>query len=330
MRKLKVFTALSLAICLVLVSQISLFGAPSNIRVTKFFMGKRNYLINGVGQAADAAPCVVKGSAMISLRCAVYAVGLTENDFVVSQSPAGAVIAISRPYIQKKVTVKDVVYFRVGKNDFYINDPKTAGKLEAPVQIVGGKAMLPIRTTIQALGGLCYGDPKENSVTVVTCVKPLVSPLQAAKKLVLRENDKKAVIIGMDGKARAVSSPAPACIGQPPVGWMLDGVQYLRLWGIGVESVFFDLERGGLMVRGFTGPGKASYLYFYPGQKQTIDSLNRRYPDASQLEGVDPFRSSGGKFLAGRAVLNAPELIFGGRISSEYIMEKQTLNIEWK
>ncbi|MGE5418038.1 MAG: stalk domain-containing protein [Acidobacteriota bacterium] len=330
MKKLRIIAALATAICLVLVSQVSLFGAPSNVQVAKFFMGKRSCLVNGVGQAADAAPCVVKGTTMISLRCAVYAVGLTENDFVVSQSPAGTVIAISRPYVQNKVSVKDVVYFTVGKSDFYINSPKTAGKLEAPVQIIGGKAMMPFRSTIQALGGLCYGDPKEKSITVVTWVKPLATPQQVTKKLVLRENDKKAVVTGIDGKTRTISGPAPACIGQPPVGWMLDAVQYLKLWGVPAESVFYDPVRGGLMMRGMNGPGKATYIYFYTGQKQALDSLNRRYPDASQLMGVDPFRNSGGKFLAGRAVLCAPELLFGGRITSEYILEKQTLNVEWK
>ncbi|MDH7579157.1 MAG: stalk domain-containing protein, partial [Bacillota bacterium] len=139
--------------------------------------------------------------------------------------------------------------------DYILNGWDYTAKLDVPAEVVPpGRTMVPFRAAVHALGGLAFWDGKEQSVTVVTWEKPPEPVEQTVKKVEVTLDKVEAEVTYLDSATKTVKTEKPAGIDfirpNGNHGYMLDAIEWFRLWGIPEEAMLFDPARGGLIVRG--------------------------------------------------------------------------------
>lgn len=174
--------------------------------------------------------------------------------------------------------------------------------------------MLPFRAVVQALGGLCFWDEKEQSVTIVTWRETPPPTKQTVKKVTVYKGKNYADVVYVDGQQKRVYTEKPAMIHDPrDGGWTLDVIEWFRLWGVPDENILFDPQRGGIAVRAASGaiPCKASgYIYFYQGETKAWNNFYERSVFSKQANPLQCFMKDG-RIYSGAAAKNAVMWMFG-------------------
>lgn len=292
-------------------------GDPG-VRIVKFYIGQKYYEVNGVRQSMDVAPYIKSGRTLLPLRYVGYALGLQDKDIewngVVKQA------SLKRWYGTGEYDY-DEITFRTGSDrsmaDYILNGWDYTAKLDVPAEIAPpGRVMVPFRAAVHALGGLAFWDGKERSVTVVTWEKPPAPVEQTVKKVQCTLDKAEATVTYLDGTTKTVKTEKPAGIDfirpNGNHGYMLNAVEWFKLWGIPDEAMLFDPVRGGLIVRGaathnnpLDGFDKETptYCVFYAGEKQLWDAFFKRYPTKKEhLDSADPMYVEDGALYGGYGV----------------------------
>jgi len=291
-------------------------GDPE-VMVARFWVGKAYYELDGVRHDMDVAPYVKNGRTLLPLRYAGYALGLDPRD--VEWDPEKKQAKLKRCYVGK--TKYDYVAFTQDSKKFTVNG-WPYGKLDVPAEIVPpGRFMLPMRAAVHALGGLCFWDGKDQSVTVVTWrVAPEPVKL-SVKRVEVPEGSLTAKVTYTDGRTEEVRLDRPVAINLPENndGFMIEAIGYWKLWNIPESAMLFDPVRGGIIVRGGAGGFincEMTYQAYYAGDKGRWGCFYDRWPsEDSPLS--DPMYVKDGGFWGDNAVNWAPVKLWGVEMSRD-------------
>ena len=299
-------------------------GDPE-VMVARFWVGKAYYELDGVRHDMDVAPYVKNGRTLLPLRYAGYALGLDPRD--VEWDPEKKQAKLKRWHSGK--TKYDYVAFTQDSKKFTVNG-WPYGKLDVPAEIVPpGRFMLPMRAAVHALGGLCFWDGKDQSVTVVTWrVAP--EPVKLMVKEVSVPRDKAEATVTYIDPERTEKIVTERPVATSELGFSLDTVEYLKLWGIPEKAMLFDPVRGGFLVRGGAGRFircEAPYLALYAGDKGWWGSFYDRWPP-EDAEWEDPMVVRDGIFWGGNAVKCVAVHLWGVRASGPDVNGILTTRIE--
>ncbi len=317
-------------------------GDPG-VKIVKFYIGQKYYDVNGVRQTMDVAPYVKDGRTLLPIRYVGYAMGLQEKD--VDWNSAVRQASLKRWYGTGEYDYDEIV-FRTGsdrsKADYILNGWDYTAKLDVPAEIAPpGRIMVPFRAAVHALGGLAFWDGKERSVTVVTWEKPPAPVKQTVKKVQCTLNKAEATVTYLDGTTKTVKTEKPAAISftrpNGNAGYMMNAVEWLKLWGIPEDSMLLDPARGGLIVRGGAMHNNplmekdlrqmTTYTVFYVGEKQLWEGFFKRHPVKKEdLDKADLMYVKDGAFYGDCAVEESPVYLFGG---SGWYGEKTSIGENW-
>ncbi|MGE5403833.1 MAG: copper amine oxidase N-terminal domain-containing protein, partial [Candidatus Saccharibacteria bacterium] len=298
---------------------------------------KNYYEVNGARQLIDCAPYIKNGRTMLPLRYIGYALGLQEKDIEYRQTADGKTCYLRRPYIRNGQKGSDEFITVVGKKDFILNGWEGYGKLDVPPEMVKGRTMVPFRAAVQALGGLCYWNSWNKSVTIVTWAEnPNPIPMPDVKKVEVTLDSREAKVTTSSG-TKIVYTDRPALMTTTGTRCMLDVVQLLKLWGVPDNAILFDEKRGGLAVRGtalnrsfYDSHASAGYVYFYSGTKQAWESFNQQFPKMSEVPKCDPIYAKNGRFYADIPACYCPGARKGGESKCYWTNNNNVLVVEVK
>lgn len=319
-------------------------GDPG-VRTAKFWVGKPYYEVNGVKHEMDVAPYVQDGRTLLPVRYVGYALGISEKDIdwnsAVQQAP------LKRWYGTGEFDY-DEITFRTGddrsKADYILNGWDYTAKLDVPAQVAPpGRIMVPFRAAVHALGGLAFWDGHDKSVTVVTWEKPPAPVEQTIYKVQCTLEKPEADVTCMDGTSRKVKTAQPVFIGitrpNGNPGYMINAIEWLKLWGIPEKAILFDPVRGGLAVRGAATHNNplygfnrktTTYCTFYVGDKQLWEGFFDRYPKAKgEIKSADPIYVKNGTLYGDIEVIGTPWHLWraGGSGSFDGEDENTTLTV---
>ncbi|MGE5417055.1 MAG: copper amine oxidase N-terminal domain-containing protein [Acidobacteriota bacterium] len=337
MRKLGI---LILVIVLLTASMAYPSAAPADssaMRVAEFYIGRTTYNINGVPQIMDCAPYIKNGRTMLPLRYVGYALGLQDKDMEYRQTWDGKTITLHRSYVRDGKAGFDEFQSIVGKKEFRLNGWGGYGLLDVPPELIKGRTMVPFRAAVQALGGLCYWNPASKCVTIVTWAdNPNPVPMPSIVKVSMKIDSTEAKVTDKNGTTKTVHTNRPACITHN--GYILDVMEYLKLWGIPESAILYDEKRGGMAVRGtafskafYDAKPSAPYVYFYVGQKQGWDGFSQLIPSNKELSTVinpEPIYKDQGRMYAGRAATIASGYLIGRNVHFEWDNSETVYTVE--
>lgn len=310
-------------------------GDPG-VRISKFYIGQKYYDINGTRYTMDVAPYVKSGRTLLPMRYVGYALGLPDKNIIWSNTVTGGTATLRRDYVREGRPFFDEFQVKPKSTVITLNGWDRWGRLDVPAETIPpGRIMLPFRAAVQALGGLCFWNGTEQSVTIVTWEKAPNPVPQTVTKVEATQNKAEATVTYLDGTRKTITCAQPPNIGFE-TGYILNTVEWLKAWGIPEEAMLMDPVRGGLAVRGaalskgfYDGRPSASYVYFYVGDKQLYDSFGQRDPK-KDLYKYSAFEIEDGKFLAGAAAAGAPNALFGGSFEYDWTSDKSTLIAQFK
>lgn len=254
--------------------------SPDQARVVKFWIGKTYYEVDGQRKTMDVAPYVEKDRTMMPIRYLAESLG---PNATVEWNPQSQQVTAKRG--------TDVVSLHIGNNSMDVGFLARAATLELPPVLKDGRTMLPYRAVAQALGALVFWDNATQCVTVETW-KELPPPVkQTVKKVTVYKNQKKADVVGLDGKTETVTTDRPAMTTDNPndPGFTLDVVEWFKLWGIPESAMLYDPVRGGIAIRGSaysSSSRSAGYIYFYNGDKYCWDNGYAKSSDKSTVNNI--------------------------------------------
>jgi hypothetical protein len=274
----------------------------------------------------DATPYIKNGRVLIPLRYMGYALGLSDSDVKWDNDNRQATLTRGQIWVRfmiRKSSGNPVKYSN--PNDLaYLNSSQwmVNGFLGMPLdvnpEINNGRTMVPFRAASQALGGMCFWDPNERSVTLETWEKlpdplPPMSQLRIYSVKVNRSTPVAEVTYAnidqrgkwIPGKTVQVNLDRPAYISDDK-GWNIDAVQWFKAWGIPDSDMILDLQRGGLLVRGaYIKDGSslmnttgANFGYIYVGSVKGYDGLGNEIWYSVDT-GADPAFIKNGELIAG-------------------------------
>lgn len=147
-------TSLFLFLILFSLSSCLILAVPAFAREARFFIGLRNYWLDGDSKAMDVAPFIKDGRTYIPLRYAAYAVGASENNIFYADGQA-TIIKGDR-----------VLRVTVGSRTMLITGKQVTMDV-API-LVGGRIMVPIRWIAESLGVSVRWDQLLQTVVLIS------------------------------------------------------------------------------------------------------------------------------------------------------------------
>lgn len=319
-------------------------GDPG-VRTAKFWIGKAYYEVNGVRQNMDVAPYIKNGRTLLPLRYVGYALGLQDKD--VEWNGVLKHASLKRWYGTGEYDY-DEITFRTGSDrsmaDYILNGWDYTAKLDVPAEIAPpGRIMVPFRAAVHALGGLAFWDGKERSVTVVTWEKPPAPVKQTVKKVQCTLDKAEATVTYLDGTTKTVKTKKPAAISftrpNGNAGYMMNAVEWLKLWGIPEDAILLDPVRGGLIVRGGAMHNNllmekdlrqmTTYTVFYAGEKQLWEGFFKRYPtEQRDINNADPMFVEDEALYGGYGVTLCGAYLWGREIDMDILQTGGSVTFE--
>ncbi|NSW83609.1 MAG: copper amine oxidase N-terminal domain-containing protein [Syntrophothermus sp.] len=279
--------------------------------VSKFWIGEKYYEVNGQRYEMDVAPYIDPATdrTMIPFRYLAYSLGIPEKNIVWHEKTQS--VEILREDASGYVNA-----VQVWIDSDVLETQKGRSQLDAVPRIVNDRTMIPYRAAAQGLGALVFWDPDDQSITVETWKVAPARYKQTVKKVVTVNDKPTATVTYMDGTTKEVATPTPAQISYNG-GWMLNALEYFKLWSIPDEAILYDAERGGIIVRGSENSNAEAYMILYAGEKYAWGSCYMRTEVRPDTETM--YISNGGGFIGGWPVSGTVVNLFGKEPKGEAV-----------